>query len=67
MPSRITNIMVDATATERFWGAWQIFGLYIAKTFWPHVLCMDYSFKTLTLADSAANLDVIIGSSPSAG
>jgi len=61
MYTRAANIMTDATPAERFWGAWQIFGMYFAKTFWPRILCMDYSYKTLSLADSPANLHVVIG------
>ncbi|MFH0983549.1 MAG: hypothetical protein V2A79_18700 [Planctomycetota bacterium] len=61
VPSPITNLLVDATAAERFWGAWQLFGLYIAKTFWPWTLCVDYSYKAMGLADSPANLHVLIG------
>ena len=61
VPSRITNVMVDATAAERFWGAWQLFGMYITKTVWPQDLCMDYSFQAVRLAASPTNLHVAIG------
>jgi cytochrome c-type biogenesis protein CcmH/NrfG len=61
MPSRLTNMLVDASPAERFWTVWQLFGLYIAKTFWPRVLCMDYAYKTFSLASSPANVHVIIG------
>ena len=61
VPSKITNLMVDATAAERFWGAWQLLGMYVAKTVWPQNLCMDYSYRAVRLAASPANLYVGIG------
>src|SRR3990172_173794 len=61
MASRVANMMVDATLAERFWGARQILGLYVAKTFWPRILCIDYTYKAFTLANSPAKNHVIIG------
>ena len=61
VPSKITNLMVDATAAERFWGAWQLIGMYVAKTVWPQNLCMDYSYRAVRLAASPANLYVGVG------
>jgi protein O-mannosyl-transferase len=61
VPSPIANALVDAPAAERFWSAWQLLGLYVAKTFWPQTLCMDYSYAALQPASSPLRLHVWIG------
>lgn len=60
-PTRVAHMMVDVSSAERFWGPWQTFGLYVAKTFWPRVLCFDYSYKAFTLAGSPLNPHVVLG------
>ncbi|MCP4594448.1 MAG: tetratricopeptide repeat protein, partial [bacterium] len=59
--SPITNLLVDAPPHQRFWGAWQLLGMYVAKTAWPRYLCVDYSYQAFRLAASPANLHVLIG------
>ena len=61
VPSPIANPLVDAPAAERFWSAWQLLGLYVAKTVWPQTLCMDYSYAALQPASSPLLLHVWIG------
>lgn len=61
VPSKVSNVLVDATLAERFWSAWQLIGFYVAKTFWPRTLCMDYSYNALPPAHSPFQLAVIVG------
>jgi len=39
----------------------QLWGLYWAKTFWPKVLCLDYSINAVTPADSLLRGHALIG------
>ena len=67
IPSPITNMLVDATPVGRFWGAWQLLGLYVAKTLWPATLCMDYSYKAMSLAVTPLDGHVLLGLATFAG
>jgi cytochrome c-type biogenesis protein CcmH/NrfG len=61
IPSAIDNVLVDAGAWQRILSAAMLLGMYLAKTVWPAVLVMDYSFASVVPATSILDIYVLIG------
>ena len=59
--TKTVNVLVDAPWWQHSLGVLQLWGMYWAKTFWPSVLCVNYSINTIRLATDAFDPDVIIG------
>ncbi len=59
--SKTVNVLVDASHWHHFLGTCQLVGMYVYKTFWPSVLCVDYSVNTIHLANSPIEPTVLLG------
>ena len=59
--TRTVNALVDTVPGERVLGAFQLWGMYWAKTFWPETLSSDYSINAVTLAGSIGHAHVLLG------
>jgi tetratricopeptide (TPR) repeat protein len=65
--SRSVNPLVDAPGWQRVLGAVQLWGMYWAKTFWPAVLCVNYSVNALRLATTPFHPHVLWGGAVAVG
>ncbi|MCH8148776.1 MAG: hypothetical protein IH987_12390 [Planctomycetes bacterium] len=59
--TKTVNVLVDAPWWQHSLGVLQLWGMYWVKTFWPRILCINYSINTIRLATDALDPDVIIG------
>jgi len=59
--TKTINVLADAPTWERVCGAFQLWGLYWAKTLWPQVLCLDYSILAVSPAGSLLKGHALIG------
>ena len=59
--TKTVNVLVDAPWWQHSLGVLQLWGMYWAKTFWPRILCVNYSINTIRLATDAFDPKVIIG------
>jgi tetratricopeptide (TPR) repeat protein len=59
--TKTINVLAEAPLWERVCGAVQLWGMYWAKTFWPRVLCLDYSIHAVAPADSLLKGYALIG------
>ncbi len=59
--TKTINVLVDAPPWQHVLGVVQAWGMYWRKTFWPDVLCPDYSMNTVRLATNLWEFDVLIG------
>ena len=60
-PTKTVNMLVDAPFWQHVLGVIQLWGMYLAKTFWPAVLSVKYSVNALRLATSPADGLVLLG------
>lgn len=59
--TKTVNVLVDAPAWQRAFGCIQLWGMYWYKTFWPRILCVNYSINAIRLATSLLDFYVILG------
>ena len=59
--TKTVNVLVDAPPWQHVLGILQLWGMYWVKTFWPGVLCVNYSINTLRLATSLLDPHVLLG------
>ena len=59
--TKTVNVLVDAPLWQHLLGVMQLWGMYWAKTFWPQVLCVNYSVNTIHLATDVSDPHVLIG------
>ncbi len=59
--SKTINVLVDAPLWQHVLGVLQSWGMYWEKTFWPSVLCVNYSVNEIRLATGVFEWHVILG------
>ena len=59
--TRTVNVLADASVWGRVCGAFQLLGMYWAKTVWPQVLCLDYSINAVVLTSSLFSRHALLG------
>ncbi|MFQ5590443.1 MAG: hypothetical protein ACE5HE_04690 [Phycisphaerae bacterium] len=59
--TKTVNVLVDAPQWQHALGVIQLWGMYWVKTFWPRVLCVNYSINAIRLATSAVDPHVLVG------
>ena len=60
--TKTVNVLVDAPLWQHALGVLQLWGMYWAKTFWPNLLCVNYSINSVRLATSLLDPHVVLGS-----
>ena len=60
-PTKTVNVLVDAAMWQHWLGVMQLWGMYWFKTFWPKVLCVNYTINSIRLATSFADWYVLVG------
>ncbi|MEK7757852.1 MAG: hypothetical protein AAB385_11640, partial [Planctomycetota bacterium] len=59
--TKTVNVLVDAPPWQHVLGVLQLWGMYWAKTFWPSLLCVNYSINSVRLATSPLDPHVLLG------
>ncbi len=59
--TKTVNVLVDAPLWQHTLGVLQLWGMYWAKTFWPSLLCVNYSINSVRLATSLLDPHVVMG------
>lgn len=59
--TKTVNVLVDAPLWQHTLGVLQLWGMYWAKTFWPSLLCVNYSINSVRLATSPLDPHVVLG------
>lgn len=59
--TKTINVLVDAPTWQHVLGVIQLWGMYWAKTVWPHILSVKYSINSIRLATSPMDPHVVIG------
>lgn len=59
--TKTINVLVDAPLWQHALGVLQLWGMYWAKTFWPSMLCVNYSINAVRLATSGLDPHVVLG------
>lgn len=59
--SKTINVLVDAPFWQHGLGVLQLWGMYWEKTFWPDVLCVNYSINAIRLATGVWDWHVVMG------
>ncbi len=59
--TKTINVLVDAPLWQHALGVLQLWGMYWAKTFWPSLLCVNYSINSVRLATSPLDPHVVLG------
>ncbi len=59
--TKTINVLVDAPPWQHVLGVLQLWGMYWAKTFWPSVLCVNYSINAVRLATNPLDPHVLLG------
>lgn len=58
--TKTVNVLVDAPPWQHILGVLQLWGMYWAKTFWPSLLCVNYSINAVRLATSPLDGHVLL-------
>jgi len=59
--TKTINVLVDSPPWQHGLGVLQLWGMYWAKTFWPGVLCVNYSINAVRLATGPLDPHVVLG------
>ncbi len=59
--TKTINVLVDSPPWQHALGVLQLWGMYWAKTFWPGVLCVNYSINAVRLATGPLDRHVVLG------
>ncbi len=59
--TKTINVLVDSPPWQHALGVVQLWGMYWAKTFWPGVLCVNYSINAVRLATGPLDRHVVLG------
>ncbi len=59
--TKTVNALVDAPFWQHILGTLQLWGMYWAKTFWPRILCVNYTVPEIRLATSVFDPSVLLG------
>jgi len=59
--TKTVNVLADAPAWQHALGVIQLWGMYWTKTFWPGILCVNYSINAIRLATDVLDIQVLFG------
>jgi len=59
--TKTVNVLVDTPLWKHALGVLQLWGMYWAKTFWPGLLCVNYSINSVRLATDPLDPNVLLG------